>query len=570
MDNIGCNKERVDMTTHHKLKDWFLGEPEKLMKIDKCIREGNKDEIISFLDVVQTLTEKEKREYYCELYETAYTMVLAGDEVHFRKLLELVPDIVESPMEGINLLGATIEYGRYQMLKALLEYGANSNSVGDVEEGPIGYASYAEHEQKLEMIKLLIQYGSDVASDFPEVIRCCEDDTILEFLYDYLKGSKKDFSCYRSLISAIENDKDVDFVEKILQLGAIDEINHLDDLGWTPLDYVNDQVENSWRENTLQVKELLEKNGAVPGDESVKKILDLSSNLGSYLRNNSEKDKKDSLLKQIMEIKNLKECFIKACHLNGTYEYCGDLVCRLLYYGEVSVVKVILEKIGDYTWLSENVYEAPGTYLKSWTEKEWEQYFWLIQKFVSENVPMNQNPLFSLCERSRSETKFYSWKAKEIITNLLDLYIGIGAEINEERDKLYGYSPLATAIFNKNLLCVSYLLSMGAKIEKHKKQPMSFQLFSVYPSDLLEEERVLYFKLKEYGLDIDEVNEIGDTVLHKFCQMGKLEKVKLIVECGARIDVKNQKGQIPAETAKENGHFEIYEYLIEKGDTKNE
>lgn len=42
------------------------------------IKKRDNETISLFLEAVQNLKEKEKRNYRCQLYETAYTMILVG------------------------------------------------------------------------------------------------------------------------------------------------------------------------------------------------------------------------------------------------------------------------------------------------------------------------------------------------------------------------------------------------------------------------------------------------------------------------------------------------------------
>ena len=53
----------------------------------------------------------------------------------------------------------------------------------------------------------------------------------------------------------------------------------------------------------------------------------------------------------------------------------------------------------------------------------------------------------------------------------------------------------------------------------------------------------------EWGLDINAKNDIGYTALHGAAFRGANEVVKLLVEKGARTDVKNQEGRLPVNMA---------------------
>jgi hypothetical protein len=53
----------------------------------------------------------------------------------------------------------------------------------------------------------------------------------------------------------------------------------------------------------------------------------------------------------------------------------------------------------------------------------------------------------------------------------------------------------------------------------------------------------------EWGGDVNAANDVGYTALHGAAFRGANEVVKLLVEKGARMDVKNQEGRLPVNMA---------------------
>ncbi|KAJ9076860.1 hypothetical protein DSO57_1022179 [Entomophthora muscae] len=65
------------------------------------------------------------------------------------------------------------------------------------------------------------------------------------------------------------------------------------------------------------------------------------------------------------------------------------------------------------------------------------------------------------------------------------------------------------------------------------------------------------------GCDVNQVNEAGNTALHWAALNGSLEVAKLLVGAGANVLLKNQIGRTSFYEAKQGGHEEVAEYLLE-------
>lgn len=66
----------------------------------------------------------------------------------------------------------------------------------------------------------------------------------------------------------------------------------------------------------------------------------------------------------------------------------------------------------------------------------------------------------------------------------------------------------------------------------------------------------------EKGYDVNYVDNLGYSVLHRACEKGNLEIVKALCEAGADVN-KNCKGYYPIDIATKNGFLDIVKYLIE-------
>jgi len=69
-------------------------------------------------------------------------------------------------------------------------------------------------------------------------------------------------------------------------------------------------------------------------------------------------------------------------------------------------------------------------------------------------------------------------------------------------------------------------------------------------------------RLLRNGVNINALNEAGDTPLHQCIRDGRIESAKLLVEFGADVKRTNRDGWSPAHLATFLGHRDILLYLI--------
>ncbi|HRN78236.1 MAG TPA: ankyrin repeat domain-containing protein [Candidatus Dependentiae bacterium] len=71
--------------------------------------------------------------------------------------------------------------------------------------------------------------------------------------------------------------------------------------------------------------------------------------------------------------------------------------------------------------------------------------------------------------------------------------------------------------------------------------------------------------VEEYGADITNVDEYGDTLLHHACSFGFIDVVKYLVDvCKMDVNVQGMCGDTPLHCAISNGHYHIVRYLIDE------
>ena len=63
--------------------------------------------------------------------------------------------------------------------------------------------------------------------------------------------------------------------------------------------------------------------------------------------------------------------------------------------------------------------------------------------------------------------------------------------------------------------------------------------------------------LLEQGCDIERATLDGHTALHYVAMGGSLEVSELLLRFGAKLDVRDKKGNTPADLATQNGHHDV-------------
>ncbi|KAJ7340449.1 hypothetical protein OS493_003197 [Desmophyllum pertusum] len=71
-------------------------------------------------------------------------------------------------------------------------------------------------------------------------------------------------------------------------------------------------------------------------------------------------------------------------------------------------------------------------------------------------------------------------------------------------------------------------------------------------------------RLLSVGVNINAINEAGDTPLHQCIRDGRIDSAKLLVEFGADVKRTNRDGWSPVHLATFLGHRELMMYLLDK------
>jgi ankyrin repeat protein len=121
-----------------------------------------------------------------------------------------------------------------------------------------------------------------------------------------------------------------------------------------------------------------------------------------------------------------------------------------------------------------------------------------------------------------------------------------------------GFTPLGLACYFGQFEAARYLVLKGADVNLPSNNGFNvFPLHSAAAGNHTDIARMLV----ENGAKVNVKQQAGSTPLHSAAQTGNLELLILLLENGAQTDVRMEGGKLPADLAKEKGFDEIAEIL---------
>ncbi|WP_426671626.1 ankyrin repeat domain-containing protein [Mucilaginibacter sp. McL0603] len=128
--------------------------------------------------------------------------------------------------------------------------------------------------------------------------------------------------------------------------------------------------------------------------------------------------------------------------------------------------------------------------------------------------------------------------------------------INEYADD--GFTPLGLACYFGQLEVARYLILKGADVNQPSNNGFHvFPIHSAAAGNYTDIVRILI----ENGAQVNVRQQAGATPLHSAAQNGNLELLIMLLENGAETNVRMEGGKMPADLAKDKGFDEIAEIL---------
>jgi ankyrin repeat protein len=185
---------------------------------------------------------------------------------------------------------------------------------------------------------------------------------------------------------------------------------------------------------------------------------------------------------------------------------------------------------------------------------------WLVEHGISSTYQdkSGNTPLHVLCQ-TRQSSKAEKWPSDQAFDFLLSLDDGLGIEMEDYK----GLRPIHSAAANNNLL-VAKLVLKGASTSTTTKSGQNI----LHIAASAREGNIVGFMVEHYnknghlGLFLDRPDEDGCTPLHAACKAGSHDSVRLLVEAGAKVDIRDKTGCTPLDLCKKL----FYEVAKNSGD----
>lgn len=136
-------------------------------------------------------------------------------------------------------------------------------------------------------------------------------------------------------------------------------------------------------------------------------------------------------------------------------------------------------------------------------------------------------------------------------------------KVNINSKDQFGRTALHAVSAGGHLEITKLLLKRGAKVNVQIGRGWTIFGKAIIKGDLKEAEYLLNHKWRDLIAE-------GETPLHIASRAGHLEIVKLLIENGASLNIKEANGDTPLHNAINGKHLEIVQLLIEKGSNVNE
>ena len=150
--------------------------------------------------------------------------------------------------------------------------------------------------------------------------------------------------------------------------------------------------------------------------------------------------------------------------------------------------------------------------------------------------------------------------------SFIKLLIKFNANINEKNN--FGETALHMALLNGNMDIIKLLISEKTDLTQLTESNRSIAHYAVKSGKI----SILKYIIEKTNSNINEVDGLGNTLLHYACQINNFDIVDFLVSMGACVHIRNKQGETPLFFAVRYSTLNIVDYLIQEGaiaDIKN-
>jgi len=143
--------------------------------------------------------------------------------------------------------------------------------------------------------------------------------------------------------------------------------------------------------------------------------------------------------------------------------------------------------------------------------------------------------------------------------NFIKLFIKFNASFNEKNN--YGETALHMALLNGNIDIIRLLVNEKGDLIFLTDSNKSIAHYAVRSGKI----NVVKYVVEKSNSSVNEVDGLGNTLLHYACQVNNFEIVDYLLKLGASLHIRNKQGETPLFFAARYSTLNIVDYLIQEG-----
>ncbi|XP_069670283.1 uncharacterized protein [Periplaneta americana] len=409
--------------------------------------------------------------------------------------------------------------GDQEMVRLLVEKGADVNSGDMLEQTPLHYAIRGRN---INVVKLLIQSGANVNAcnkhnESPLFAAAIQDDVhIVTLLLN--KGADVNVSNQfdANPISVAAGNGNLDIVRLLVDKGA--DVNACDKIGGTPIFCA------ALAQNVDVVRLLIDKGADVNACNRIGETPIFCAAASGNL----------DIVRLLMD---------KGADVNARNIFAENLIFAAIVGRNVDIVRLLIHKGADVNACNSNdesaIFAAAGR-----------GNFDIVRLLIDKGADVNA------CNQYGENLIFAAAEIGQV--HIVELLMDKGTDVNacNKNDE----SAIFAAAESGNLDTVRLLINKGADVNKCNKYGES-PIFAAAKRTNVEIVRFIMDK----GADVNACNNIGESLIFAAAKGGSVDILRLLMDKGADINACNNIGESPIFAAAEGGNMDIMRLLMDKG-----